>query len=63
MTVLYSPSAFSRDDAQPRELLGGHPSGKLIVREIGGVWPGVMLVERDQVGMIFRNSARTKEAA
>ena len=62
MIALYSPTSFTRDDATPRELLGGHPSGKLILREIEKLWPGVMLVERDQVGMIFRNSAR-KEAA
>lgn len=50
--ALYSPTAFQADDAQPVELLGGHPSGRLICREVDRLWPGIFLATLPQVGLI-----------
>lgn len=41
--------ASTRRDWQDVELVTGHVSGHLVLRETGKFWPGVFLAPRDQV--------------
>jgi len=36
-------------DWQPAEIVSGHRSGQLVLREVDRLWPGVWLAPRDQV--------------
>jgi hypothetical protein len=38
-----------RRDWQRAEIVSDHPSGQLVMREVGKFWPGVFLAPRDQV--------------
>lgn len=39
----------ARTDWQKVEIVGEHPSGRLILREIGPFWPGIWLADRGDV--------------
>jgi hypothetical protein len=41
--------ASRRRDWQSVEIVDGHPSGQVVLREVGRLWPGVFLAPRDQV--------------
>ena len=38
-----------RRDWQPAEIVANHPTGGLVLREVGKFWPGVWLADRGEV--------------
>ena len=63
MPALYSPTGDEWSTWQTVDLLGAHKSGRLVVREIGKLWPGVFLADRHQVALIVTDATVINRAA
>jgi len=56
--ALYNEAGDVEGEWKPVDLLGGHPTGKLVLRETSRHYPGVFLAERHQVAMPLATKGR-----
>jgi len=51
--ALYNEAGDVEGEWKPVDLIGGHPTGKLVLRETGRFYAGVFLAERHQVAVVL----------